>query len=127
MIKRFQRIFDYLALGVGSFATFGIGSIVSFRWGLFAFILILVMWRKVTWRKVMSRKVISYLFLYLSLYLLGVTVVSGALSWLELADGRTDPKSWIGISGIASFASALYLGYLSVHFLRKTKSDENTE
>lgn len=97
MIKRFQRIGDYLEVGVASFATFLIGSIVSLVWGLFAFILILAMWRMVSCRLVI-------------LYLFGVAVVSAALSWLEWADGRTE-----FISALVWSVVALYSGLSWVH------------
>jgi hypothetical protein len=102
VIKRFQRIGDYLEVGVASFATFLIGSIVSLVWNLFAFILILAMWRMLTLRMVSCRLVILYLF--------GVAVVSAALSWLEWADGRTE-----FISALVWSVVALYSGLSWVH------------
>ena len=118
-MKRFQRIGDYLEVGVASFASFLIGSIVSLVWGLFAFILILAMWRMLMWRMLTWRMVSCRLVI---LYLFGVAVVSAALSWLEWADGRTD-----FISALVWSVIALCFGLLWVHSRRKTKSDENTK
>lgn len=80
-VNTLKRIGDYLVVGVALVATFVIGLTVSLVWGYIAFAVILVLWRGVTRRMVTCRMVMFYPF--------GVTAVSAAVSWIELADGLT--------------------------------------
>lgn len=120
VIKRFRRIDDYLVIGVGSFATFLFGLTVGLVVVLFAFILILAIWRTLTsllvkWRMVTCQLVISYLYAYL----FGVFIFSAAFSWLEFVDGRSDRNSALVWS-----ATALFFGLIWGYFRLKTKSKE---